>query len=149
MWAHYADGHTGICLEWDFPYEQRIEYFSLPKGVEKQVPLILQPISYSNERPVSNIFENTKQSAEQLYRSVITKSTDWAYENEYRLIQPGYTGKAHYEPFRLSGIIIGYKASQEQILEIGEFVKQMKFQPRLYKAVLNVKKFEYDIVPLW
>lgn len=148
MWAHYADGHTGICLEWDFPDEKRIEHFSLPPGADKPVPLILQPVQYSNERPVANLFCDTKQSSDPLYRSVITKSTDWAYENEYRLVEPGYTGHAYYEPYRLSGIIIGYKASQEQIQEIKKFITQLKFQPGLYKAALNEKNFDYDIIPL-
>ena len=75
MWERYADRYAGICMEWDFPYKEK-ENFSLPQGVENQVPLILQPVNYSNKRFVSDIFDDKKESPEPLYNSVITKSND-------------------------------------------------------------------------
>lgn len=146
MWAHYADNHQGICLEWDFP--DIGEHFRLPNGVAKVIPLVLQPVTYTNERPVTRMFADSIQAGGVIADSVITKSTDWKYENEYRLIMPGYTGKVYYYPYSLSGIILGYKMPTKQIEEVKQFVKKMKFQPRLYKTQLSESSFNYEIVPM-
>lgn len=145
MWAHYADNHQGICLEWDFP--DIGEHFYLPKGVEKAIPLVLQPVTYANERPVFHMFDNM-QDGGVLADGIITKSTDWKYEDEYRLIMPGYTGKVYYYPYMLSGIILGYKMPTKQIEEVKQFIKKIKFQPRLYKARLSERSFDYEIVSI-
>jgi hypothetical protein len=146
MWAHYADNHQGICLEWDFP--DIGEHFYLPDGVEKVIPLVLQPVTYANERPVTRMFDDSIQAGGVIADSVITKSTDWKYEDEYRLIMPGYTGKVYYYPYKLSGIIVGYKMPTKQVEEVKQFVKKIKFQPRLYKTQLSERNFDYEIVPM-
>jgi len=146
MWAHYAEGYQGICLEWTFP--EKGEHFYLPDGVEKVSPLVLQPLKYADERAVCRIFDDSIPQANALYQSIITKSSDWSYEDEYRLITPGYVGKVYYHVYRLSAIIIGCKATPERIHEIKDFVRKIKYQPRLYQAQLSERIFDYEIVPL-
>ena len=66
MWAHYADKHKAICIEYMFPD------FLLDKALE---------VSYSEHYPVFYLPDSDKD-----LRQLLSKSAAWAYENEYRLI---------------------------------------------------------------
>src|SRR5215469_2660517 len=64
MWSHYAEGHTGICLEFDAE--------NLPFGAATQVV-------YRSQYPVYDVVTVG-------YEPLVDKSEDWAYEREWRLI---------------------------------------------------------------
>ncbi len=64
MWGHYAMSHTGICIEFDGR--------SAPFAVAKKV-------TYRNELPAQSLRRTD-------FDSLVTKSDDWKYENEYRII---------------------------------------------------------------
>lgn len=81
LWAHYADAHHGICLEFDatrscFPLAYRVNYQSDHPEVEYPMP-------------------RDRSALKQL----LTKSQDWSYEVEFRsLINP-----EHLPPFANDG----------------------------------------------
>jgi hypothetical protein len=65
MWSHYASAHTGICLEFD----------------TKRAPFsrATTKVRYLSAYPAYDIVEGA-------YDSLFTKSADWSYEAEWRLI---------------------------------------------------------------
>ena len=67
MWAHYTASHTGICLEFD----ALTAPFTRATGAT--------PVEYSKAYPDHDIC-NTG------YQPLVTKSDDWFYEAEWRLI---------------------------------------------------------------
>lgn len=69
MWPHYADSHRGICIEFD----TSIWPFNLAWQVQ-----------YSNEYPLIDNATNTPEDI--LSKCLLTKSTCWAYECEWRII---------------------------------------------------------------
>lgn len=94
MWAHYANNHCGICIEYEI-----------------NKPKLFFPISYEAERsPANVVFMNclsliskdidgniTEKEKEdlQFYESIIfhnnlIKDVSWKYEDEYRLIYPSF-----------------------------------------------------------
>lgn len=146
MWSHYADQHKGICMEWEIPEKRQI--FFLPDGVKNEIPLVLQKVDYADERPVNKMFDDTMSADHPLIKSLLTKSRDWSYENEYRLIYPGHVGIVYYDPLYLTGIIVGYKMPPESIQDIKNFVKKLKVQPKLYEAKLSERSYNYKIAPL-
>lgn len=87
MWSHYADRHRGICIEYDLNM--------LPNN--HSLLKTLYPVNYSKKRPclptgitldahselVINIPTLTR---EQIVKTLITKSTVWASEKEWRSI---------------------------------------------------------------
>jgi len=86
MWSHYANYHKGFCIEYEFSDDI--------KKYEKILSNIL-PVIYSNERKnVLNAclqyLENETISEEvvwDIYKyGLLTKSLDWRYQNEWRLI---------------------------------------------------------------
>ena len=72
MWAHYADGHRGFCLEFD----TKDETFSKA-----------HPVVYSNLLPALNMADVfIRNSRNNLMAIYTTKAASWAYEKEWRLL---------------------------------------------------------------
>ena len=68
MWAHYADSHRGVCLEFN---------------VRNEVICGALDVQYSVDFPVTSQYSD--DPAENLL-PLLAKSKVWAYEQEYRLI---------------------------------------------------------------
>jgi hypothetical protein len=69
LWGHYADGHRGVCVEFD-PHAGLF--------------LAAQRVNYTNEPPVINrLVDGVDQILE---KSMFTKGADWTYEDEWRVI---------------------------------------------------------------
>ena len=69
MWSHYASSHKGFVIEFDHEHK-----FFFNK---------VHPIIYSDERPEMDLTQ-VKQSGDLF----LTKSKDWAYEEELRMFEP-------------------------------------------------------------
>lgn len=84
MWSHYANCHKGIILVLDDknPFLQQFENVAFNKQIE---------ISYVSKRPelIIEKFEYTLDEAMEMARRIIfTKSKEWEYEKEFRVIRP-------------------------------------------------------------
>lgn len=76
MWSHYAQNHTGYCIEY---------YFDEKDMFYKH----LYPVVYTKHRYIitkSDILENT----EWIYRTTCRKSDVWSYEKEWRIITANF-----------------------------------------------------------
>ena len=78
MWSHYADGHKGFCVEYDFSQSKELLPF---------------PVYYTNERPlvpwkaaIDNTPENMAAATVDLILTLLTKDSAWSYENEWRIL---------------------------------------------------------------
>lgn len=133
MWAHYADNHKGICLE-----------FSNQIALEVGVPM---KVAYSHLRTPIRMYGAQENSLE---LSLCTKSSHWAYEEEWRLIRPQYDGGkgvAVFRPACLTGIIIGALASPETIDLVQCWARTRKEPLRLSRAVLSKREFALELRP--
>lgn len=77
MWAHYAHNHRGICVEYDLLEINRILNFSAI------------PVIYSEERPCFDCLDPQiiqKDALKLLVQSLTSKSSEWRYEKEWRII---------------------------------------------------------------
>ena len=74
MWPHYARSHHGVCLE--FSVQNALFCASLP-------------VEYLDRYPEVDL---TDDSHDGTLRTFLTKSKDWNYEQEFRLVvaAPGY-----------------------------------------------------------
>ena len=122
MWAHYADSHKGFCVEYDIPTPD-----------EHNINLLqnLFPVIYSDER-VSVLNECladltcptvTEETMTAIYKyGLLTKSIDWYYQNEWRLISlddmlskgNGYNCSF----FPISKVFVGAKMPEDKRVEI-------------------------------
>lgn len=134
MWAHYANSYTGFCLEYDFT---RIMDIKFRKGICKVV--------YSNEKPIREDYNNYYD-----YTSAVlaTKSEDWSYEKEWRLINvlpydlaihknyPVYCAKD-----AITAIYMGCNIDKEKRREIIEYFTKV----RLPAFEMSLHDDEYGI----
>ena len=99
MWAHYADSHKGICLQ--FKYDSA----KLPAGS------LFKKMHYSTHYPKLD----AARIVELEQTLLLTKSTDWMYEKEWRFVAPpetykeidGFDGLVGSSPFILQKIYLG------------------------------------------
>lgn len=78
MWSHYANNHTGICVEYDM---NEIIYKL------KYAPV---PVLYSDDRIVFKSLDTDSLYSDALryfIRGTTTKSRDWSYEKEWRIVR--------------------------------------------------------------
>ena len=133
MWSHYADGHSGICLEFDTKHE----FFGRAL-----------PVRYLERRPAINPFRQSYE--EMLDAAILTKAQHWEYEDEWRIIEynsgPGIYG---YPPAALTGIILGTRISDSQALEIENLIKQERPPVKLYRAKSDDQLYAVGITQIY
>lgn len=127
MWAHYANSHQGFVIEFDSSdkfFNQQIS--------ESDELRYLRKVSYSDERP--NIRINVRDGSDAGVKTFLTKSSEWAYEKEWRIMLPLELSDEKIKsvphdihlfkiPFSaISKVVIGARATQETVQEIKEAI---------------------------
>lgn len=75
MWTHYADNHSGICLEYD-----------ITNLKSKKLKKNLFPVFYTDKLPDKCISPYRNLAFTFYYNILIHKLSDWSYEKEWRLL---------------------------------------------------------------
>ena len=136
MWAHYANSHSGFCIEYDF--SNMMTELSLPKII---------PVIYSKRRPLITVSSSKKNNniekevLAQWLMDLITKDAVWDYEHEWRIILSNPNPKSRkVKVQKPSCIYMGTNISDGNrniIISVakqcGIPVKQMKLDPITYE----------------
>lgn len=78
MWSHYANQHQGFCVEYDYRAINRLRI--------KDNTII--PVLYSDKPNICEIKNDSKAEALRYQLGIaFTKSIEWEYEKEWRLIE--------------------------------------------------------------
>ncbi|MGH7815031.1 MAG: DUF2971 domain-containing protein [Candidatus Binataceae bacterium] len=129
MWSHYANSHKGFCLEFDTQYEPFDKAW---------------PVAYSLRRPKYELSTDSLKNAQHL---VLTKSLDWAYEDEWRVVLPKGGEKYAFPPIALKGVIFGDAMSASSKNKIREWINEGPCSPAVYQAKCTTGDFGLDIEP--
>ena len=115
MWSHYAENHRGFCIEFEIPFlKERIEfevdareaYSNKEEYLNERLMATIQgslfPVIYTGSRVNIPVTKHIKLCVDDitdnkytgdidmlLYKAFITKSANWSYEKEWRLIING------------------------------------------------------------
>ncbi|MDF1818121.1 MAG: DUF2971 domain-containing protein [Immundisolibacteraceae bacterium] len=121
MWSHYAQHHEGFVLEFRIPV----------MGISNEDSLIAfdrllpYPVQYSKERPVIKI--GVPYPDDFLEKLVLTKSTDWKYEEEERVLYKNREPGVY--PYRrdeiLCSVLSGSKIRKENRDQLTQIVEQI------------------------
>jgi len=71
MWAHYANSHTGFCIEYEI----------------NEANAELQEVNYASQLPAPSINELLFCPEESFLKILTTKTLEWSYEKEVRFIR--------------------------------------------------------------
>lgn len=109
MWAHYANSHAGYCVEY------AVREMDLAQQNDGQFASF--SVEYVSTLPKLCISEALFSPHQFLGRMLATKSVDWSYEREWRLVHLKEKGKNVDMPkgMQISALIAGHKANRELI----------------------------------
>lgn len=133
LWAHYANNHKGMCIEYDLPDYQ-------PHDMEGRR---LFPVIYSNELFDASDYEHSQYLP--LIASIY-KHSDWSYEEEWRyvdIVNPVSPGR-YFHLNKCTGIYFGSRTSLEQI---NTTFRLTKMEHSVMSYVMTNDNKEFRLVP--
>lgn len=136
MWAHYADDHKGMCLEFT---RKKNNLFSDDKSVHK--------IHYSESHPTlrAKALSDPIATEASKRRILYTKSSHWEYEEEWRHIVD--SGNMLYSwPGSLKTVYFGCKTDLKDVHLIKTVINNSAV--KFYQANLNASKFGMTFNPV-
>lgn len=135
MWSHYAGKHTGICLEFDFSMNRKLDRKS-----------ILQ-VQYNKYPTLKEYVEKRDREHELMEMFLSRKARCWKYEQEWRIIAVIENNKRElsYPPEMLTGIIFGCRTEDRHKNLVREWIKRRNPKPKLYQAKINNDKYKIEI----
>lgn len=127
MWAHYAEQYKGFVIR----FESDHEFFNPKNGNH-----IVRKVNYKAERPWVGLDDKIDEAQEVLY----TKSSDWGYEQEFRLVRQIRHGKQvktnsgapayafDLPPSAITGVAFGCRATKELIAKVTQTLSHKDFK---------------------
>lgn len=118
MWSHYAAGHTGVCLTYEFPSEAISKAYPSNNEVGGFYQVALASVEYGDDvycdwlvhgdfdDPIPGQFVVNAAA-----RTMISKATSWSYEQEVRLIMSN-EGQISFAHDFLTEVTFGLRTSE-------------------------------------
>lgn len=137
LWAHYADSHRGICIEFS---SETILY------------RLAHRVNYQPNYP-SFIYPHDQYDA---LNAIVTKSNDWQYEREYRTFDvPGSAtqlrienGKFQLAEAAISRVYFGTRMPREHQEHIIETIHKGPFTPGLFRVAIRTDSYALDLIKI-
>lgn len=142
MWAHYAGNHCGMCVEYEL------------LEINQALGFTPVPVVYSDEK-INLHIDDMERTERIIVESVTTKSPEWSYEKEWRIIRDeaacGERWNAEKKGALLdmispSAIILGCMASPEFSEEVQTYCEQNRI--KLYKMQKSKIKYCLEKIPI-
>lgn len=145
MWAHYSDKHKGAAIGIDFD--------NVFPDTNKVRGIVMDPVKYSEQRPKINVLPEF--SHEEFLKTLLTKSSEWKYEQEFRTVFldtdlskleqqdlacfKDFSGKKTWflrlNPESIKEVVFGLYTEKSLKLAVRELIKRPELQHvRLYQA---------------
>jgi hypothetical protein len=127
MWSHYTFNHKGVCFGFEFNCD------TLP---------IAKKVKYQTH--YDDIWGWLYTDEEIVDRILYSKSIDWGYEDEYRMIRESI-GVETFPLDSLKEIVFGSMMSKEDKLEIIDECKKNGLNIIFKQSILDIKLFKINI----
>ena len=127
MWSHYADKHSGFCVEFNFKkLSEALVRFNLNNGKI----IYLDKVIYAKKYPLLSAVNN-----DELVDSLFIKSSDWKYECEWRAVYDEGCGEIISLPTDvITGVYLGLELEEDNYTIIKQSIIENKLTARIYKA---------------
>jgi hypothetical protein len=153
MWSHYADGLRGFCLVFDSDLLQQDIYSSSNKTMRpiqiqyQSNPNTLKLLDFMKSESIfgSDDYINFVQSVTE---TIATKSTEWSYENEFRILTLDKSNFHYYSENSLMQVIVGEKMPQVQRKLLLDIIKASHPEIKFKEARLMSNSYALEIVTL-
>lgn len=131
LWSHYTDNHEGMCLVFD---------------IDEDVGDKLFKVDYTMDFPIIDLSPEAKQH-DQRVKVVTTKSKEWEYEEEYRLV---YMMKNFLNDYRgkLVEIIFGCRATFDSIKMVASIARNNDSQIKISRVRPQPNTFKLTTITI-
>ena len=145
MWAHYTHSHSGFCIGFDREHE----FFKTNNSNKNPKKFIFKPVIYSDKRI---LIPNRQKNKIEKIDLFLTKSMDWKYEEEERIITSLLNAtkvidteevslSLFYVPHNaIKEIILGMRSSVQLLQNASKLAKKLAIP--LYKADISLDSFD-------
>ena len=172
MWGHYADSHRGFCIEYDF---QKILTACSEKCADVQhctslmmspaiAPVIYADVRYDASQIIlplllSRMADLAHTAIKPFYedllvivKSLLTKSSVWSYENEWRMISmlPDNTLFCRIYSLKPTSVYIGVRTDEEAANTLYQIccekdIPCYKMVPAYLSGSFSIRPVEYEV----
>lgn len=120
-WSHYASQHQGFCIEYNF---RSMDFVTENNNLGRY------PIAYSTDTPEICLSELIFSPHQALKKFIATKSIEWSYEQEVRLVNYEQKGCAIEMPhgIEMKRLIAGAKMCSAHKVALKEVGKHLKIE---------------------
>lgn len=138
MWSHYAQNHTGFCIEYDFA-ENNMFYKRL------------YPVKYTTDRYAISKADMSHSNTRWIYKTICSKSDVWSYEKEWRIVTANFEkmglknleGKYVFDlKTNIKAFYLGAKIAENFKEEIIKFGKNNNIH--VYQMILSPNSYELN-----
>jgi hypothetical protein len=142
QWAYYAGCHGGIRLEFS-----GINRWRFVDDTGETRPMALSKVRYSDVYP--NIDADSDFDGGELMAALLTKSTEWVHEREWRALRIR-TRPGHQEigAGDVVSLVLGSRTPNDQADALLELCKQRKVPIQVYRAVLADNGFRVELADI-
>ncbi|WP_170299157.1 DUF2971 domain-containing protein [Larkinella terrae] len=134
MWSHYTESHKGIALGFNImPVMQGGQFF-------------IQPVDYLDQIIAQSYFTGNEETLRHL---ILTKSSIWSYEKEWRVFQYYQNGLFQFNKACLKEVIFGYRTTSENKKEVLIAIKKGGYRGIAIKEIVLDKtslKFKTEVI---
>jgi hypothetical protein len=130
MWSHYAEKHTGICLEFSWPNDDPI--FGKYQRVKYQT-------HYESVWAWLYTYDEIAK------KTMFIKSIDWVYEKEYRILVKN-EGCRMFPKESLTGVIFGCQIPKKIKDFYIEIIKNNKYSLELFDAIPDISSYSLNVI---
>lgn len=143
LWSHYSNSHQGFSVGLNVEkFRLFLDQYCLE---HPDLKYCLKEISYCKDIPILNPHGSEEQRNNITLQLLTTKSQDWHYEKEYRVIIYFATGRTIKIPRKIiTEVILGCNISKKDSTEIQNILKDYPTQVSLFKANKKYERYGLD-----
>lgn len=145
QWSHYANGYKGIAYHFvtqpsadsGFRYMRSVKY-----STQRPIILVSEIMDQLNAKVGSDEFTRAWLSFEQ--RSFLTKSKEWAYEEEERIVKQNES-EMRFLDSELISIILGPRFPRESLERLRSLVNKRRRPIRIFAASVSAMTYSIEV----
>ena len=143
MWSHYADCHKGLVLQFA-TLEASSWAAARPVTYQQKMPLL-----FDHDQLLNFLTGCIEIDKDRFFReSVFTKSVDWRYEKEWRVVWHGKKKidfeDTKFNPEELTGIYLGCRTEEKDAQDLIALAKVLNPKVQVFSGRKSARAFNVD-----
>lgn len=142
QWAHYGDSHKGYCVAFQLP---KIWPYTRDDGDEASIPIVKTHYRKEYATIDLDLDLHTQEAKRQIFDALLTKSTHWEYEQEWRALRVACKPGAQPLPNgAIRSVILGCRMKDSDRNDLIEIVSTHPTEVEIVEGRPLGDKFEFE-----